>query len=411
MRRSAAASSTSSQRIASAASSASAPARSAARRHGGGRGLGRPAGRAADRRAAGAPQPTLFAGIGGPRMEAQGFESHYPMEKLSVRGYAEVLRHYREILAIRRRLAQALLAERPDLFIGVDAPDFNLGLERKLKDAGIPTIHYVSPSVWAWRGWRVRKIARSVDRMLVMFPFEPPLYEKAGMPGHLRRPSARRHDPARAEQARGARRAAPAAGQADRRAAARQPALRAAVHGDAFVLAAHRFRQEVHDVHFVCPTVTRDTRDMFERAHARAAAHRPAAHSALRPLPRGAGRRRPGAGGERHRDAGGGAVQDADGDRLPPVSANMGADARNALPALRRHAEHPRRREAGARAAAGRRHPGRAGRRAADAAARYRARSAARSSASASSTTCCARTPPRRRPMPILEVHAKRNRA
>ena len=108
--------------------------------------------------------PSLFAGIGGPRMQAQGFESHYPMEKLSVRGYAEALMSYREIMAIRRRIAKSLLAERPDLFIGVDASDFNLGLERQLKDAGIPAIHYVSPSVWAWRGWRVRKIARATPR-------------------------------------------------------------------------------------------------------------------------------------------------------------------------------------------------------------------------------------------------------
>ena len=126
--------------------------------------------------------PILFAGIGGPRMEALGFESHYPMDKLSVRGYAEALRHYREIMGIQRRIGRSLLAERPDAFIGVDASDFNLGLERKLKDAGIPAIHYVSPSIWAWRGWRVRRIARSVTRILVMFPFEAPLYEKAGVP-------------------------------------------------------------------------------------------------------------------------------------------------------------------------------------------------------------------------------------
>ena len=98
----------------------------------------------------------MFAGIGGPRMIAQGFESHYPMEKLSVRGYAEVLRNYSEIMGIRRRLAKAMIEERPDLFIGVDSGDFNLGLERRPKDAGIPTIHYVSPSVWAWRGWPSR---------------------------------------------------------------------------------------------------------------------------------------------------------------------------------------------------------------------------------------------------------------
>src|SRR5437764_12999016 len=123
-----------------------------------------------------------FAGIGGPRMAAEGFESHFPMEKLSVRGYAEALRHYREIMRIRRSLAKAMLRERPDLFIGVDSSDFNLGLERTLKDAAIPAIHYVSPAVWAWRRWRMRRIARSDDRILVMYPFEEPLYKAAGVP-------------------------------------------------------------------------------------------------------------------------------------------------------------------------------------------------------------------------------------
>ena len=116
----------------------------------------------------------LFAGIGGPRMAGEGFESLYPMEKLSVRGYAEVLRNYAEIMGIRRRLAKSLIEERPDLFIGVDSGDFNLGLERQLKQAGIPTIHYVSPSVWAWRGWRVKKIARekSVEDIEKLFIHE-----------------------------------------------------------------------------------------------------------------------------------------------------------------------------------------------------------------------------------------------
>ncbi len=212
------------------------------------------------------PGPALFAGIGGPRMEAQGFESHYPMEKLSVRGYAEVLRHYREITAIRRRLTKALLAERPDLYIGVDASEFNLGVERRLKEAGIPAIHYVSPQIWAWRGWRVRRIARSVTRILVMFPFEQPLYEKAGVPvTYVGHPLADLIPmvPAKYEA----------------RAALRLPAgklIIALLPGSrrseleymaaSFILAAHRFRQEVHDVHFVCPTVTRETRDMFERA-------------------------------------------------------------------------------------------------------------------------------------------------
>ena len=123
-----------------------------------------------------------FTGIGGPRMQAAGMEVLYPLEKLAVRGYVEVARHYFEILGIRRRLAARFLAEPPALFIGVDAPDFNLGLEARLKSAGIPTVQYVSPQIWAWRGGRMRKIRRAVDRMLVVFPFEQPLYEEAGVP-------------------------------------------------------------------------------------------------------------------------------------------------------------------------------------------------------------------------------------
>ena len=208
----------------------------------------------------------LFAGIGGPRMINEGFESLYPMEKLSVRGYAEVLRNYAEIMGIRRRLAKTLIAERPELFIGVDSGDFNLGLERRLKEAGIPTIHYVSPSVWAWRGWRVKKIARSVNRILVMFPFEAPLYEKAGVPvTYVGHPLADviPQEPKKEEA----------------RAALRLPgkklivamlpgSRRSELHymASAFVLAAHRFRQEMPEVHFVVPTVTRATRDMFEMA-------------------------------------------------------------------------------------------------------------------------------------------------
>ena len=123
-----------------------------------------------------------FYGIGGPKMEACGFKALWPAEKLAVRGYVEVLKHYREITGIRRKLLAGLLADKPALFIGVDAPDFNLWLERRLKAAGIPALHFVGPSIWAWRGERIRKIGRAVSRMLVMFPFEPPLYEKAGIP-------------------------------------------------------------------------------------------------------------------------------------------------------------------------------------------------------------------------------------
>jgi lipid-A-disaccharide synthase len=210
--------------------------------------------------------PILFAGIGGPRMQTLGFESHYPMEKLSVRGYAEVLRHYSEIMGIRRRLTKALLAERPDVYIGVDASEFNLGIERKLKDAGIPAIHYVSPQIWAWRGGRVRRIARSVNRILVMFPFEPPLYEKAGVPvTYVGHPLADLIplEPDRVE-ARAALRLPPGKLIVTLLPGSRRSELQ--YMAQSFVLAAHRFRQEVADVHFVCPTVTRDTRDMFERA-------------------------------------------------------------------------------------------------------------------------------------------------
>ena len=123
-----------------------------------------------------------FIGIGGPKMQAAGMQVLYPMEKLSVMGYLEVLRHYREIAGIRRNLRKHLLKNPPDLFIGVDAPDFNFDLELALKQHGIPTMHYVSPSIWAWRGERIHKIKRAVSHMLALFPFEVPLYEKAGVP-------------------------------------------------------------------------------------------------------------------------------------------------------------------------------------------------------------------------------------
>jgi lipid-A-disaccharide synthase len=124
----------------------------------------------------------VFYGIGGPKMQAQGFDACWPMEKLAVMGYVDALKNYREISGIRRQLKKRLLADRPDIFIGVDAPDFNLGLETSLKSAGIKTIHYVSPSIWAWRGGRIKKIAKAVNRVLALFPMEPPLYEKEHIP-------------------------------------------------------------------------------------------------------------------------------------------------------------------------------------------------------------------------------------
>ncbi|CAL8474246.1 lipid-A-disaccharide synthase [Caballeronia sp. S22] len=127
------------------------------------------------------PEGTRYSGIGGPRMTAEGFEAHWPMDKLTVRGYVEALRHIPEILGIRNEIKRQLLAEPPSVFIGVDAPDFNFGLEQPLREAGIPTVHFVCPSIWAWRGGRIKKIAKAVDHMLCVFPFETALLAKAGV--------------------------------------------------------------------------------------------------------------------------------------------------------------------------------------------------------------------------------------
>lgn len=121
-----------------------------------------------------------FIGIGGPRMQAQGMESLYDQEKLAVRGFAEVVKRLPEILKIRKGLVNELKQLRPDVFVGIDAPDFNLGVAEKLKKAGISTVHYVSPSVWAWRRERVNTIVHQVNRVLCLFPMEPQLYQAAG---------------------------------------------------------------------------------------------------------------------------------------------------------------------------------------------------------------------------------------
>jgi len=120
-----------------------------------------------------------FAGIGGPRMEAAGCELWYPLEKLAVRGIVEVLSHVPELVSIRREVYRRLRAAKAPLFIGVDSPDFNLGLEARLKRRRVRTVHYVSPSVWAWRQERIHAIANAAHRLLVLFPFEPPLYKDA----------------------------------------------------------------------------------------------------------------------------------------------------------------------------------------------------------------------------------------
>ena len=126
--------------------------------------------------------PRLTAqGIGGPQMGARGFDAWWPQDKLAVRGYVEVLRHYREIVGIRAELKDRLLRQPPTAFVGIDAPDFNLDLETALKQRGIRTIQFVSPSVWAWRADRMEKIRRATDRVLCIFPFEPALLQQHGI--------------------------------------------------------------------------------------------------------------------------------------------------------------------------------------------------------------------------------------
>ena len=120
-------------------------------------------------------------GVGGPKMIAEGFDALWPMETLAVRGYVEAIKQLPAILKLRKALLHELLQNRPSAYLGIDAPDFNLGVERKLKSEGIPTIHFISPSIWAWRGERIHKIKQSVDRMLCIFPFEPAIYQEVGM--------------------------------------------------------------------------------------------------------------------------------------------------------------------------------------------------------------------------------------
>lgn len=214
-----------------------------------------------------ARMPDLAAGgIGGPRMQAVGLESLFPMEKLSVRGYVEVLRHYRGIMKIRRQLLAGMLERPPQLFIGVDAPDFNLELEHRLRGAGVPTLHYVSPSVWAWRGWRIRRIARAASHVLLLFPFELPIYRNAGIPatyvGHpLADDLPMEVDKAQArEQLKLS---------ASKTIVALLPGSRDSelrYMADLFIRAAQRLHAELPELCFVCPTASRSTRDLFEAA-------------------------------------------------------------------------------------------------------------------------------------------------
>jgi lipid-A-disaccharide synthase len=213
-----------------------------------------------------------FVGIGGPRMEGAGLDSWYPMECLAVRGYVEVLRAYPGLLRMRHRLKRRLLAVGPALFIGVDAPDFNLALEAGLKRHGIPTVHYASPSVWAWRGGRLRSIAAAVDHMLALFPFEEALYRKAGIScTYVGHPLADAIPP---DIATGWMREQLKVPPADRIYAllpgSRQSELR--YMADIFVGTAQLIAAQVPGVHFLVPLASRETRALFEEALYRAEA-------------------------------------------------------------------------------------------------------------------------------------------
>jgi len=210
-----------------------------------------------------------FAGIAGPRMQAAGCEPFAPLERLAVRGFSEVIAHLPSLLALRRQVMLRLVRERVPVFVGVDAPDFNLGLERRLKRRRVRTVHFVSPSVWAWRRERLQTIGRSVDRMLALFPFEPPLYEEAGIPvTYVGHPLAK-----------------DAAGPGTRRAARETLQLRGAtplfallpgsrlseieMHAGLVLDAAARILDARADARFVVPLVSRTTRDAFLEAQHR----------------------------------------------------------------------------------------------------------------------------------------------
>ena len=207
-----------------------------------------------------------FVGIGGPKMKAAGMEVLFPMEKLAVRGYVEVLRHYFEIVGVRRKLKKHFLDERPDLFIGVDAPDFNLDLELALKTNGIPTVHYVSPSIWAWRGERISKIKRAVSHMLALFPHEPKIYREAGVPvDYVGHPLADLlpEFPKRAEMRETMRIPLHAKVFAflpgSRQSEVKQLA-------NTFINTAKLVLQKIPDARFLMPLVSRETRGIFEQA-------------------------------------------------------------------------------------------------------------------------------------------------
>jgi lipid-A-disaccharide synthase len=214
-----------------------------------------------------------FEGIAGPKMQGLGARSLFPMETLSVRGYVEALGSLRQILAIRRQLAQKLLATQPRLFIGIDAPDFNLGLETRLKRRGIPTLHFVSPSVWAWRRGRIKKIRKAASHMLLIFPFEEAIYAEAGIPatyvGHpLAHALPEQPDRKGARERLGLR---PNGEYVALLPGSRQSELK--LMADTFIETARKLHAQRPAVQFLIPLISRETRLHFEEAIYRLQAH------------------------------------------------------------------------------------------------------------------------------------------
>ena len=209
-----------------------------------------------------------FYGIAGPKMQAAGAVSLFPMEALSVRGYVEALSALPRILRIRKKLIHHCLNDKPDLFIGIDAPDFNLGVETRLKAAGIPTVHFVSPSVWAWRANRLKKMALAANHTLLIFPMEQALYDAAGLPAtYVGHPFAH-HLPPRNEKAARLRLKL----DAHQKQVVLMPGSRVSelkALADLFVLTAKQIYASQPTVQFLVPLVTRETLALFEAAMSR----------------------------------------------------------------------------------------------------------------------------------------------
>ena len=205
-------------------------------------------------------------GIGGPRMQSMGMQSWYPMEWFAVRGYVEVIRSLPKLLRVRREFKRRLLADPPDLFVGIDAPDFNLGLEMALRARGIATVQYVSPAIWGWRGERIHKIKRAVSKVLALFPFEPAIYERAGVPvAYVGHPLADEFPeyPDR-NAAREQMRISPTQTVVAVLPGSRQSEVREM--SELFIATAGLVSEQIPNVLFLVPLVSRETRNIFEEA-------------------------------------------------------------------------------------------------------------------------------------------------